>query len=93
MAQEGGYTYLLIKDLPLPDGCSPPVSDVLLCPMERDGYQSRLFFPVKVSGGPDRNWNAQIRVLEKNWHACSWLVGSNLRLAEMLLVHLNALRK
>lgn len=92
-AQEGGQTYILIKDLPLPDGCTPAVSDVLLCPKGRDGYESRLFFPAKITGGPIRNWNGNLRVLDKNWFAFSWRVEGGLRLAEMLLVHLTGLRK
>lgn len=93
VAQEGGYSYILIKNLSLPDGCTPAVSDVLLCPMPRDGYASRLFFPVQITGCAGRNWNGRIRVLEKNWFGFSWRVQSGLRLAEILLIHLNGLRK
>ena len=93
IAQEGGYTYILISNLNLPEGCIPTITDALLCPMPRDGYQSRLFFPVQIQGCPSRNWNGNIRALEKNWHAISWKIGGGLRLAEMLLVHLKALRK
>ncbi|MEP7375976.1 MAG: hypothetical protein ABI675_21450 [Chitinophagaceae bacterium] len=92
-AQEGGHSYILIKNLSLPDGCIPGISDVLLCPQARDGYTSRLFFPVQITGCQERNWNKQLRVLETNWHAFSWKLEGNLRLAEMLLIHLNGLRK
>ncbi len=93
IAQEGGYTYLLIEKLRLPAGCQPATLDVLLCPMPREGYQSRLFFSSQVTGCPTRNWNGNVRALGRNWFAISWNVRQGLRLAEMLLIHLNALRK
>ena len=92
MAQEGGYQYILIKDLKLPEGCSPSIVDALLCSKPRDGYESRLFFSAQISGCPARNWNGHIRVLEKNWYAISWKVPSGQRLYEILLIHLNSLR-
>jgi len=92
IASEGGYTYIFIENLQLPDKCTPSIVDALLCPTERDGYNSRLFFASKVEGGPARNWNGNIRVLNRNWHAMSWQVPPGLRLAETLLVHRKALR-
>lgn len=92
VAQEGGYTFILIEDLLLQDNCVPLKVDALLCPKPREGYESRLFFSTKITGCPERNWNGNIRVLEKNWYAISWKVNGNLRLTEMLLVHLTALR-
>lgn len=92
-AQEGGYNYLLIEKLQLPDGCIPTLVDALLCPTPRDGYESRLFFSEKISGCPARNWNGNIRVLERNWYAISWKVPAGLRLSEILLVHIKALRQ
>jgi hypothetical protein len=90
-AQEGGYDYILIENLHLPDGCQPQIVDALLCPTPRDGYQSRLFFSVQITGQA-RNWNGNIRVLERNWFAISWQVPPGLRLYEILLVHLRSLR-
>lgn len=90
-AEEGGYPYFLLKDVELPACCNPGKVDVLLCPKPKDGYESRLFFPQVISG-PSRNWNGQVRVLERNWHAFSWAVPGNLRLAEIFLIHLKALR-
>jgi hypothetical protein len=92
IAEEGGYTFILIEKLKLPDHCSPTEIDALLCPTPRDGYHSRLFFSSMVTGGPQRNWNGNIRVLGKNWHAVSWRTKEGLRLAQMLMIHLNALR-
>jgi hypothetical protein len=93
VSTEGGYTYLYIQELALPEGCEPEHADVLLCPSPKDGYQTRLFFSSKIKGcGPQRNWNGNIRALEKNWFAISWCTSPGLRLAEMLLVHLKALR-
>lgn len=92
-AEEGGHTYIRIKQLPLPEGCNPSSCDVLLCPNPRDNYISRLFFSTRITGCPERNWNFTGRILSENWYAFSWNVPGNLRLAETLLVHLKALRK
>lgn len=93
VAQEGGYSYILIEGLQMPKGCKPEVVDALLCPTPRDGYDSRLFFSAQIIDCPQRNWNGNIRVLGKNWFAISWRVPSGLRLYEILLIHLNAFRK
>lgn len=92
VAQEGGYTYLFIKDLRLPEHCDPAVVDALFCPTPKDGYTSRLYFPQIIGGIPSRNWNGNLRALERNWYAISWQMQPGLRLAEMLINHLNALR-
>ena len=49
---------------------------------------------VQQSHGPTapRNWNGNLRALERNWCAISWQMQPGLRLAEMLINHLNALR-
>lgn len=92
-ANERGYDYLLLENLLLPDGCEPPITDALLCPTPRDGYSSRLFFASKIAGGPQRNWNGNIRVLGRNWYAVSWQTQPGLKLIEMLMIHLKALRQ
>ena len=92
IANEGGYCYLLIKDVTLPAGCSPSVTNVLLCPFPKDGYNSRLYFPNMISGCASRNWNSQnVRILGANWFAFSWKSPGGLSLKEMLLFHLNSL--
>lgn len=94
IAQEGGFTYFLIEKLQLPDGCEPPIVDALLCPSQKNGYESTLFYSSNITGCPPLNWNRlNVRILDRNWFAVSWQVRSGLRLAEMLLIHLNALRK
>jgi hypothetical protein len=92
VAQEGGYTYVHISGLVLPNGCQPAIADALLCSTQREGYNSRLFFSQPISSGIVRNWSSSIRVLERNWHAISWQTQPGLRLAEILSVHLKALR-
>lgn len=92
ITEEGGIPYILILQLQLPDGCIPSTTDVLLCPRPRDGYESRLFFPQIITGISERNWNGKLRAVERNWSAISWKVPAGLRLAEMLLIHLNALK-
>lgn len=91
-AQEGGYNYIHISGLVLPNGCQPAIADALLCSTQREGYNSRLFFSQPIASGIVRNWNSNIRVLERNWYAISWQTQPGLRLAEILSVHLKALR-
>lgn len=93
IAEEGGYTFIHIEGIILPYGCVPQTVDALLCPTMREGYQSRLFFSQQITGCPQRNWNSNIRVLEKNWYAISWQTPTGLKLNEMLLIHLKALQK
>lgn len=91
-AQEGGITYLLLRDAGLPNGCTPPRMDLLLCPFDRDGYPSRLYFADRVQCRAPLNWNGNVRVLERNWSAFSWKVAPGLRLLQMMQEHLRALR-
>jgi hypothetical protein len=91
-AQEGGITYLFLRDAALPSGCNPGRMDLLLCPAERDGYPSRLYFSEKVSCRTNLNWNGNVRVLERQWSAFSWKVLDGLRLLQMVQEHLRALR-
>jgi hypothetical protein len=91
--EDGGYSYFLIKQCPLPEGCNPSEVDLLLCPSVHTGYNSRLFFAQTITGCPLPNWNGNLRLLDKNWVAISWNVPAGLRLAETLLVHLKAFRK
>ena len=94
IAEEGVYTYILIEGYQLPEGCVPLIVDLLLCPMSRDGYESRLYFPQRITGIPvTPNWNGVVRVLERNWEAFSWRTQGGLRLLEMLLVHLKGLQR
>jgi hypothetical protein len=94
-AEEGGFTYFLLPDVSLPAGCAPATLDVLLCPMARDGYSSRLFLSQQVAHrGPGTNWNAvSVRILERNWFAVSWRVRAPLRLAQIVRGHLDAFRE
>lgn len=90
---EAGCEFILLPGLILPEGCAPVQIDALLCPVERDGYASRLFFGVQIQSKNKPNWNANaVRIVERNWHAYSWKIGPNLRLAQMVAAHLRALR-
>lgn len=92
-AEEGGTTYFLIPALALPASCTPSNVDALLCPTTRDGYHSRLFFAERIQSPIPRNWNANgVRIIERNWYAFSWKVPENLRLAQIIGVHLRGLR-
>jgi hypothetical protein len=92
-AEVGGVTVFRIPALPLPDGCTPEVIEALLYPVARDGYASRLFFAEQVRVGPSRNWNGSLSFGGRSWSAISWTTPPNLRLAEMVMVHLRAFKK
>lgn len=90
---EAGIDFILLPGLKLPDGCSPPTADCLLCLGQRDGYDNRLFFGQQVNSRNPRNWNGQnVRILERNWFAYSWRAPGGLRPIETLIAHLQALR-
>lgn len=92
-ADEGGITYLLLPDLALPDGCSPARIDALLCPTPRDGYPSRLYFAGAVQSPTPLNWAGQSYILGRTWRVFSWRVDEpGLRLAQLVMAHLRALR-
>jgi hypothetical protein len=90
---EGGVTYFYLPQLRLPDGCEPSQTDALLCPVERDGYRSRLYLAKMVQSKAPRNWNGSARILERNWVAFSWNIQrDDLRLAQIVAHHVGALR-
>ena len=92
-AEEAGHTYILLRSLNLPEGCTPKECEALLCPDGQHGYEARLFFAVKVATPAPRNWNLQVNLFGRNWFAFSWqLKATNLRLAQMLSMFLEALR-
>ena len=94
--EEGGFTFFLLPDVALPDGCSPGRADLLLCPMIRDGYSSRLFIAKRVTTSASLNWNGSCYILDRNWYAFSWMADpcdqNDLRLAQMVALHMRGLR-
>ena len=93
--EEGGHTYFLIPQLPMPINCLPASMDVLFCPTPRDGYPSRLFFSEQVHVSKALNWNAHgVRILERIWCTFSWRISEapSLRLTQLLRTHMEALR-
>lgn len=93
-AGEGGVTFVLLPNVSLPAGLTPTHADLLLCPVERDGYPCRLYFSAAIEGGPPQNWHVQgARIIERSWWAFSWKVPVGLRLAQMVEAHLQALRR
>lgn len=91
-AQEGGVTFYLLPSLAMPEGCQPATVDALLCPVPRDGYESRLFLATRVTCAVGQNWNSEVRLFERTWHAASWRTRAGLRLAQMVSAHLDAFR-
>jgi len=98
-AEEAGATFYLLPQLKLPAGCIPEQVDALLCPTPHSGYNSRLFFAAPIQTTHVRrtpqplNWNGQLWVLERNWHAFSWQTDvTGLTLIQILQLHLDGLR-
>ena len=92
---EGGIDFLHLEELRLPAGCTPTGCTALLCPVAKDGYPSRLYFSVQITGPYTRNWNVtNARIGENNWWAFSWRVDlSSPTLAQLLIAHLNGFAK
>lgn len=92
-AEEAGATYILLRDLKLPEGCAPTHSDALLCPDGHLGYEARLLFAERISTKRPLNWHFSTTLLGRNWQAFSWRLGTNsLRLAQMVAILLDAMR-
>ena len=93
VANEGGFTYFHLPGLKLPENCTCEHADALLCPMPRDGYESRMYFSevVKPQG---LNWHQKnIRILDRSWFAFSWKTNrTGIRLAQMVMEYLRALK-
>lgn len=94
---DAGKEYLLIQNLPLPNGCSPTETEALLCPTTHSGYTARLFFAKRIQSSNNKsqlNWNASgVRIAERVWHAFSWKdIPPNLRLLQLVEFFLRALR-
>ena len=91
---EGGLIYFYIPALILPDGCEPKVVEAMLCPVDRDGYTSRLFLSEMVKTPFPRNWNANgVRIMERQWHAFSYKDIKGMTLLQMLGAHLRGLKE
>lgn len=89
--QAEGRRFLLLERVTLPTGCSPPVTEALLCPEARDGYATRLFLPAPVVG-KGTNWTRH-RILDREWHSWSWRnITANQRLSQILAGHLRGLQ-
>jgi hypothetical protein len=90
-ATDGGVEFILLPELELPPGCKPEKADAVLCPVLRDGYASRIFYPQEIEGIPAKNWNGKLRICDRNWVAYSWKAESGLSLLQMVRYHLYTL--
>lgn len=92
---EAGRNYVYIANLKLPEGCTPVATDALLrTEANGDGYDSRLYFAVRVTGlkTDSLNWQAPVRLADRSWHFFSWTTDSRERsLTEKLMLHLRPL--
>ena len=94
LVYEGGLIYFYIPALNLPDGCVPKIVEAMLCPVQRDGYTSRLFLSEMVKTPFPRNWNANgVRIVERQWYAFSYNNIQKMTLLQMLGAHLRGLKE
>jgi len=86
---EAAMTYVYLPKLRL--SCVSATLDGLLCIQQHSGYATRLFLSAQVPG-KGSNWSTH-QILGKTWYTWSWKdVSADLRPAEILLGHLDALR-
>lgn len=96
--EEGGTPYFLLPEASLPGGAKPEVVDLLLRPVQGDGYDSRLFLSQQPTFSArtcteNLNWTSiNVHILARNWFAYSWRTKPELTLAQMVAMHLRALR-
>lgn len=89
--EEGGYVYVYIPGLKMPLGCTPEITDALLCPQPQSGYTSRLFFKEQIQTPKPVNWNGQVFVLGQQWHAFSYNNVKDMPLLNMVMSHLRGM--
>lgn len=89
---EMGLPFFYVPSLLLSEGCAPRDVDGLLCPIPKDGYSSRLYISKQVGMPNPKTWNGNVWVKNMQWHAVSWRLEGNMRLAQMLAAHLGAFR-
>lgn len=92
LAEEMGCTYFFLPDLDMPSGCQPGKVDALFCPTLRDGYNTSLFLSQKITGCPTRNWNREVKILDRTWYAISWNFSADRRLVQSIRTHIDAFR-
>lgn len=96
--EEGGTAFFLLPNVSLPGGANPVSVDLLLRPVRLDGYDSRLYFSQMPTFSNRKNvqtlnWNANgVHILSRNWFAFSWTTRPGLTLAQMVAMHLGAVR-
>jgi hypothetical protein len=68
--EESGLPYAYIPSMSFSSGGNSLTMKVLICPAQRDGYASRLFFEKQVPGR-GANWKV-FQIRGQQWWACSW---------------------
>lgn len=89
--EEGGHVYLYIPGLKMPPGCTPEITDALLCPQTHSGYTSRLFFKERIQTTKQVNWNGQFLILGVQWYAFSYNYIKDMPLMNMIMSHLRGM--
>lgn len=66
---EAGYELISIPKIKIVTGGVEDIYDVLLCPRQHSGYDTRLFLDRQINGR-GQNWKT-FPILGKTWWACS----------------------
>lgn len=93
--EEGGTPYFFLPGHNHTEGGETQTLDLLLRPVKTDGYDSRLYFSQKPKSPRTAalNWNADgVHIISRTWYAFSWTTREGLTLAQMVAMHLRALR-
>lgn len=88
--QEGEQPLVFLPGLAVVSGRQTIQVDTLLCPRERDGYLTRLYFSKQLPVA--RNW-VVTTIKARTWYAISWQgVPADVTWLEILAMHLEAVK-
>ena len=87
---EGGKNHVYLPAFKVASHDLKHQMDLLLCPYDRDGYTSRLFFQEQIKGKVS-NWST-FNICGRTWYGYSWKgIPNDIPYYQMLLGHLGAL--
>lgn len=88
--EENGLPVVHLPQVRVSSGGATRQVDCLLCPRNRDGYETRLFFSEQLP--VNRNWSS-FNLFGRIWFAFSWQgVSANQAWTDILACHLEAAR-
>lgn len=88
IVDEAGGPLVLLPDLKVESAGAVHTVDVLLCPRDKDGYETRIYYSRQLP--VVRNW-AVHSLLTRPWHAFSWQgISAGQPWIDILAAHLEA---